>query len=198
MGSHWTVHFDGLAEPINPGIGAWGWVVTRDGKQVAFGADFGSDRPYTNNEAEYQGLLAGLHAMIGWVHKICIDDTVSVFGDSQLVIYQMSGKYSCRSDRLIPMYKEARGLEREAPCDIVWQWVPREENQKADELSLGGLRMFGDRYPRVPEKYKNLVATTEQRSILGKLGFECPIYLGRRAADKTIEALRVLAEKDPA
>jgi len=191
MGALWTLHFDGLAEPTNPGIGAWGWYVVRDGERIAYGADFATDRAYTNNEAEYSGLIAGLDRIIGWICKPTAEDNIVVTGDSQLVIYQMTGRYACRSEKLQGLYATAKVIEAGLPCRIDWRWVPREENQVADDLSLQGLRMFGDRFPRVPGKYAALVATEDQRSTLGKLGFECPVYLGRRAAQKAIDDLRV-------
>jgi len=57
----------------------------------------------TNNEAEYNGLLAGLAAA-----KDEGADEIVVTMDSELVVKQMQGLYSVRSPNLMPLHKEAR------------------------------------------------------------------------------------------
>ena len=57
----------------------------------------------TNNEAEYNGLLAGLAAA-----KEKGADEIEVTMDSELVVKQMQGLYDVKSPKLVPLYKEAR------------------------------------------------------------------------------------------
>ncbi|RLO13416.1 hypothetical protein DYB28_008514 [Aphanomyces astaci] len=50
--------------------------------------------PTTNNIAEYDGLIHGLH--------------LTIFGDSQLVLRQMQGVYHLRHPGLRELYRSAR------------------------------------------------------------------------------------------
>jgi probable phosphoglycerate mutase len=81
----------------------------------------------TNNIAEYEGLIAGLRAadMMGVTH-------LEVRGDSQVVIYRMSGRYKKPpAPHLVPLIREA--LELAARFDsCTFRWVPREQNWEAD------------------------------------------------------------------
>lgn len=60
--------------------------------------------------------------------------TLEVRSDSQLIIRQLTGEYGCHDQRLAGIREDvlihARGFER-----ITWTWIPRERNQRADELS---------------------------------------------------------------
>lgn len=57
----------------------------------------------TNNEAEYNGLLAGLAAA-----KENGADEIEVTMDSELVVKQMQGLYVVKSPNLVPLHREAR------------------------------------------------------------------------------------------
>ena len=83
----------------------------------------------TNNVAEYEGLLAAAQ----WIVDEGINEKILIKGDSQLVIKQMKGEYrvnSATSKKYVPEIKRLlQGL------DVSFSWVPREENEEADELS---------------------------------------------------------------
>lgn len=83
----------------------------------------------TNNLAEYTALVKLL--------EFCIKSGLSrimVFGDSQLVIRQMTGLYQVRSENILPLYLRAKILE-EKFISVHFEWVKREENDLADSLS---------------------------------------------------------------
>lgn len=82
----------------------------------------------TVNEAEYSGLILGLHACaeLGATH-------VHVRMDSQLVINQMSGLWACKEQRLKSYIQEAQ-LVAEQFIEVSYEWIPRELNQYADQL----------------------------------------------------------------
>jgi len=61
-----------------------------------------------NNQAEYQALIKGLE-LLNEVHA----DAVEIFGDSMLVINQLTGIYECRSEVLIAYYERCVQLLRE-------------------------------------------------------------------------------------
>ena len=88
----------------------------------------------TNNQAEYGGLILGLEKAIelGIKH-------LHVYGDSQLVINQVTGKYGCYNEGLIPLQRKASELsQRFQSCQL--QWIPREKNSKADEAATKAIK----------------------------------------------------------
>jgi ribonuclease HI len=86
----------------NPGLSAFAFILqTEDGMTIMEKAKFIGVA--TNNEAEYNGLLAGLAAA-----KEKGADDIEVTMDSELVVKQMQGLYDVRSPKLLPLYKEAR------------------------------------------------------------------------------------------
>jgi ribonuclease HI len=54
-------------------------------------------------------------------------------GDSQLVVRQLKGEYKVKSKRILPLYVRATELLNELGGKV--EWVPREQNKIADELS---------------------------------------------------------------
>lgn len=127
-----TLYFDGACEPNNPGgIAAYGWrLVDEAGLQVA--SDYGEicrGPGATSNLAEWYALTAGLRYLLecGW------SGALEIRGDSQLIIYQLIGKYGCHSDNLIPYYEECRQLLHEMNWNATW--IKRDQNREADELS---------------------------------------------------------------
>lgn len=92
----------------------------------------------TNNEAEYQALIAGLtfvRQRYPTVHLRCLTD-------SQIVVEQLAGRSAVRAAPLQPLYTQALHLLQEfAAVEIVH--IPRTLNRLADALAweaLGGRR----------------------------------------------------------
>jgi ribonuclease HI len=135
-----VIHFDGACQlnptnnQINPGgIATYGWhISTIDGQILAYGyGEAGRGGNSTNNLAEYQALIKALEAF----KALRLDnwDMLTIHGDSQLVIYQLSGLYSVKSQLLIPLYRQVKELLQDMRYKL--EWVPREQNQDADDLS---------------------------------------------------------------
>ena len=133
-----TIYFDGLCYPKNPGgVAAYGYLVYRDEELLwkGFGG-VGQGRGMTNNVAEYEGLKAAAQ----WLVDEGIEDKIVIKGDSELVIKQMKGQYkvsSATSKKYVPEIKKL--LEGK---DVVFAWVPREENEEADRLSRLGYESY--------------------------------------------------------
>ncbi len=88
----------------NPGPSAFAFVIaSEDGKILKKAARFIGEG--TNNEAEYNGLAAGLKTALEMGA-----DEVEVVMDSELVVRQIEGRYSVRSEKLRPLYEEAKAL----------------------------------------------------------------------------------------
>jgi ribonuclease HI len=130
---HITVWFDGACEPQNPGgHGTYGLVIASsdDGETLVTDRGYiGHGEGITNNVAEYTALIEALE----YVHDHAPTAQVTVHGDSQLVIRQLTGEYRVRSERLRPLWQEATHLARD--LDLIFEWVPREQNERADGLS---------------------------------------------------------------
>jgi ribonuclease HI len=67
----------------------------------------------TNNQAEYQALIAGLEAVLLWAVKSGHDPRailVELRGDSQLVLNQLSGEWKVKHPDLRRLHSRARSL----------------------------------------------------------------------------------------
>ncbi|MGH2621285.1 MAG: ribonuclease HI family protein [Anaerolineales bacterium] len=67
----------------------------------------------TNNQAEYQALIAGLEAVLLWAVKSGHDPRVTqveLRGDSQLVLNQLSGEWKVKDPHLRRLHSRARSL----------------------------------------------------------------------------------------
>ena len=83
----------------------------------------------TNNQAEYTGLIHGLQAALARGVR-----TLEVYGDSQLVIKQMTGEYKVKNPVLKGMHRMAQLLASRF-ATIAYHWVDRNKNKPADALS---------------------------------------------------------------
>ena len=133
-----TVHADGLCEPYNPGgTACYGWVVHRDGKKLAEGyGKICSGPNASNNVAEYGAVIASMEWLLKHEYQ---KEKIKICSDSQLCIYQLQGIYQVRAPKIRPLYKKAKGLERQFKS-IRFSWVPRERNKEADALSRRAYR----------------------------------------------------------
>jgi len=123
-----TLYFDGLCEPVNPGgYCCYGYIIYDSNVEIAKG--YGFTGKGTNNIAEYTALIEALKKA-----KELGIQSLTIRGDSLLVINQLSGEWTVRSPNIFPLFKEARTLIREFKS-ILLEWVPREKNEKADSLS---------------------------------------------------------------
>lgn len=124
----WT---DGLCEPINPGgTGCAGYVIKKNGKVVEQGSEsLGASKDMTNNVAEYSALIRALQV----IKKLGLDkEKILLRSDSKLLVSQMKGKWKVRGARIVPLYSKASELAK--GLDMIFQWIPREENEEADRL----------------------------------------------------------------
>lgn len=128
--------FDGACREGNPGRGSFGYAIYLDGEETYSDCQRVPFRS-TSNQTEYMGLVHGLDEC----RQRGLRD-VTVVGDSQLVIRQMSGVYRCWSRNLQPLHRKAAELAKEIGVRS-WEWRPRSDSlcARADELAN---RAFGD------------------------------------------------------
>jgi ribonuclease HI len=86
-----------------------------------------------NNVAEYLALLEALQCALGLKAN-----ALHVFSDSEVMVKQMSGEYSCRSPRLYSLNWICRKLARSLDFSI--SHVPRESNTEANRLASSAAR----------------------------------------------------------
>ncbi|PKA60972.1 hypothetical protein AXF42_Ash019961 [Apostasia shenzhenica] len=87
----------------------------------------------TNNQAEYEALIAGLNFALSMAVK-CIQ----VFSDSQLVVNQMNRAFETKDEVLKKYLQQAQSLISHFE-DFSLMHIPREENQVTDRLAKVGL-----------------------------------------------------------
>lgn len=127
------VHFDGLCEPNPGGVCTYGFTIEADGgpSLEEYGVLRESGTPAaTNNLAEWTALVRALERLVELGQT---DEPVVVRGDSELVIRQVRGEYRVRKRTLRPLAETAAALALRFR-DIRFEWVPREQNQRADAL----------------------------------------------------------------
>jgi ribonuclease HI len=108
----YTIVFDGGSQG-NPGPGYGSYALTRtsDGKRDLVRLDFG--RTMTNNEAEYEALIAALQGLTERIEAIDRspgDFSVEVRGDSALVIHQVEGTWKSKDNRMRLLRNRCREL----------------------------------------------------------------------------------------
>ncbi|KAL8105088.1 hypothetical protein AgCh_029034 [Apium graveolens] len=87
------------------------------------------DFPTTNNEAEYEALIAGL----GLAGTLRVKN-LRVHGDSKLIISQVKGEFEAKDDTMAKYVRLVRAVMTQFnECHV--EHIPREENAKADALS---------------------------------------------------------------
>lgn len=119
-------YFDGASRG-NPGeAGAGALLVDNSGAVVWETSRYLGKK--TNNEAEYTALLLLLSA----ARERGVRD-LKVYGDSKLVVCQVSRQWKINLPHLRALAKEA--WELSVDMDLQLQWIPREQNKRADALS---------------------------------------------------------------
>lgn len=110
----------------NPGPATFGVLIIHRSQSFEITGQLGTA---TNNEAEYEALIAALN----WAIKEG-PTTLKVFSDSRLVVEQINGKYAVKSPNLKPLYSKAKLLMQTIP-NVTVTWVAREKNAQADKLA---------------------------------------------------------------
>lgn len=120
-----VIYADGGISPERAGAG----VVVQDARgDVILVANRVLQR-MTNNEAEYHGLLMALEAALRHPNH-----AIEIRLDSEVVVYQMLGKFAVRSPALKPLHRRACSLARKVPS-ITYTHIPREQNLIANALA---------------------------------------------------------------
>ncbi|KAK1614119.1 hypothetical protein QYE76_019636 [Lolium multiflorum] len=121
----WAMFFDGSVCEDGCGIGVL--LVSPRGATYSFSIKLTD--PCTNNVAEYEAICKGM--------KLLLEagaEAVEIFGDSKLVISQLTEEYKCESESLFPFWIQCRELMAQFRY-ISLNWIPRLQNTEANDLA---------------------------------------------------------------
>ena len=125
VGDMWKLFVDGASNRHGAGLGIV--LISPDGLTIEHSITLGF--PASNNEAEYEALLAGLKSAIQMKAAELL-----VYSDSQLVVNQVSGIYEAKDDRMAKYQALVRDHIKQFEAIRV-QRIGRDENGRADELA---------------------------------------------------------------
>ncbi|KAK0603090.1 hypothetical protein LWI29_001292 [Acer saccharum] len=113
----------------------------------------------TNNQAEYEAMLAGF--------RVCIAlgaNELEIFSDSQVVVNQVLDEYQAREEHMITYLDITKRLLRRFKKYKISQ-IPWEENEKADALSKLASATTCIRSKAIPVAHLTKPSTTKPREI---------------------------------
>jgi ribonuclease HI len=99
----------------------------------------------TNNQAEYEGLLCALREC-----RELGNQPVVIRTDSELLYFQMAGRYKVKNPGLKMLHSQARDLISRLP-NVVIQLVRREQNHETDKLAKAAAQAYQSRPLHVQE-----------------------------------------------
>ena len=122
--SRWSVHTDGSSNRQAGGAGVVLLSPEGDVVECMIRLDF----PTTNNEAEYEALVASLD-----LAKAAGATSVVIYCDSQVITNQINGDYECKGERMKLYLNQVRKRVDDLQAQIIQ--IPRGENEQADRLA---------------------------------------------------------------
>ncbi|WP_406661594.1 ribonuclease HI family protein [Methanolobus sp. ZRKC3] len=130
------INFDGSCDPNPGGRMGFGWVISwKNGKPATEGKNEKLRHPEnTNNVAEYTALKEGILQYL----KLGGNGPLQVYGDSKLVISQMSGKWKVKNQNLAVIHGQIHETIKKHDLKVKFDWVPRDQNAIADGLAMPG------------------------------------------------------------
>ncbi|XP_034225527.1 uncharacterized protein LOC117635292 [Prunus dulcis] len=121
----WILHVDGLAN--QQGCGAGLVLTTPDGLKIEYALRF--DFLTSNNEAEYEALLAGLR-----LAKSMNAKQIRIHSDSQLIVNQVTADFAAKDASMHAYLSTTHQLLQSFRAYEIKQ-IPRSENSHADALA---------------------------------------------------------------
>lgn len=131
------VYCDGGARG-NPGPAAVG-IAIKGKRQKVKGKSIKEISKYigvaTNNQAEYRAVIEALEWLRKNLKKLPNQpEQINILLDSRLVVNQLNGKFKIKNNTLRELVFKAHSLENQLEPSIIYNYIPREENQEADRL----------------------------------------------------------------
>lgn len=125
------INTDGAARG-NPGPAASSFIIRKEGGEVLAkeGVVLGEA---TNNVAEYTAVKLAFDKVVQEFSGL-IPANVEVLSDSKLIVEQLAGNFKVKNANLKVIFNEVKQLE-EKMGQVVYHYIPREENSQADLLA---------------------------------------------------------------
>ncbi|KAK1650106.1 hypothetical protein QYE76_067911 [Lolium multiflorum] len=139
---------------------SWGWLHT----------------PCTNNVAEYEAIRKGMELLLKLGQK------VELFGDSKLVISQLTEEYKCESESLFPLWMQCRELMAQFKY-INFNWIPRLQNAEANDLA------------QMASGYKDVADGTDVQGLRMQYGKWSPNWHGPYRVDQVLKGNAYMLEQ---
>ncbi len=120
-----VVEADGASRG-NPGAAAGGAVVINPETEEVLARAGVLCGDASNNVAEYRGMIEGIDIAL----SLAPESSIHVRMDSKLVVEQMSGRWKIKHPDMQDLARRARELI--SSHRVTFEWVPREDNARAD------------------------------------------------------------------
>lgn len=124
---HFVATCDGSSKSPSGPAGSGVVLLTSAGGRVTISWPLGA---YTNNVAEYQAIILALRTALSLGGT-----SIHIKTDSELTVRQINGEYAVHAPHLIPLRAEVRRWMSHFLYGAEVTWIPREENQEADDLA---------------------------------------------------------------
>ncbi|XP_075655219.1 uncharacterized protein LOC142625449 [Castanea sativa] len=134
----WEVYSDGASNRKGAGIG----VMLITPEKLVLEKSLRLRFPATNNEAEYEALLAGAQMV-----RHLGGEVVELYCDSRLVVGQVNGEFEARDERMKKYLERVKGVLSLFKRFQVRQ-IPRGQNAHADSLAMLATSL-GSKLPRM-------------------------------------------------
>jgi probable phosphoglycerate mutase len=142
MSSPWVAYVDGGSRSSRGPAGIGVVVVKPGGRRVEISEIIETG---DNNYAEYSALLAALeYAAANQCSRLC------VFSDSEVVVKQITGDYTCQSAGLREIYENCKTLIDYLE-EFTIRHIRRHANREADRLANAAMNRARTLKPRVAE-----------------------------------------------
>jgi ribonuclease HI len=125
MDRRWVIYVDGSSTKKNGGAGIV--LFTPDGDELS--SSLKLEFKTTNNEAEYEAVVAGL----GLALELGADN-VELRSDSQVIVGHINGEYEAKGERMKKYLTKVQTMQTAFQRFYIKK-IPREDNEKADHLA---------------------------------------------------------------
>ncbi|XP_010676986.1 uncharacterized protein LOC104892696 [Beta vulgaris subsp. vulgaris] len=138
--SKWILHVDGSSNFRGAGLG----VLLKSPQGDIIARAISCDFKATNNEAEYEALLAGLT-----LSKDLKATEVEAYSDSLLIVSQIKGEFAAKDSKMTAYLNAVQSKVKSFGKFDIFQ-IPRDQNTQADALANIGSAMRKSEFKGIP------------------------------------------------